>query len=233
MKVLAVGDIHTKQWIIYEVAEIIDCYDKIVFCGDYADNFNAEPMQTINTWRLMKQFVEDYPNRVNAVIGNHDFAYLQSETAGRSSGFNYITYTLINAPENRKLRDWLKSLPVAIEIDGVTYSHAGITDQWSGDESVNGLWNDTSPIWARPREFGGQTTYKNIPQVIGHNPSEKIWNPAPNVWCIDTFSENTDNSSRGDKTMIEVIDGKEFKITNIKEIYENNNYTANFEKEVS
>ena len=117
----------------------------------------------------------------------------------------------------------VKLQPVTFELDGVTFSHAGVTEQWNGDDSVYGVWQDNSPIWARPREYGGNITYKDIPQVIGHNASEKIWNPAPQVWCIDTFSERQDNTPIGDQTMLEIIDGKEFNPINIKDILNENN----------
>lgn len=211
MKVLAVGDIHTKSWIIDEVEQIVEKYDAVVFCGDYADNWNASPAESIATWRLLKMLMDKYPKKVFAVIGNHDYAYIHSEIAGRSSGWNNTTYQLINAPENKKQKQWLLSLPAVFELDGVTFSHAGVTEEWNGEFDVYSLWNDQSPIWARPREYGGYVTYKSGPQVIGHNPSETIWNPQDNVWCIDTFSERQDNTPIGDQTVLEIVDGKKFK----------------------
>lgn len=216
MKVLAIGDIHTKSWILYDVEKIIDDYDAVVFVGDYSDNWNTSPVQSIATWRLLKNLCQD--EKVHAVIGNHDYAYIHPEIAGRSSGWNHVTFTLLHTPEKKEVKEWLLSLPVTIEIDGVTYSHAGVTEQWDGDESVYGLWNDTSPIWARPQRFGGRTTYRKIPQVIGHNPSEKIWQPEPNIWCIDTFSETRNNQPIGDYTVLEIIDGKEFKTKKLDEV---------------
>lgn len=212
MKILAVGDIHTKSWIIEDVEKLIDQYDKIVFCGDYADNWNTYPIQSIATWRLLMVFMNTYPEKVHAVVGNHDYAYIHNEIAGHSSGWNAVTFGLLGYPENKPLKKWLESLPPVLELDGVTFSHAGVTEEWDGDTSVNGLWNDVSPIWARPKEYNGNVTYKDFPQVIGHNPSEKIWNPAPNVWCIDTFSEDQKNRPLGDQTVLEVIDGKEFNV---------------------
>lgn len=233
-KVLAVGDIHTKSWMLYEIAELVDLYDHVIFVGDYADNWNTAPTQSMATWRLLRQLMNANPDKVHAVIGNHDFAYIHDEIAGRSSGWHPVTYTLLNTPENKKIKQWLLSLPITFELDGVTYSHAGITNEWNGDESVYGVWQDNSPIWARPRELGGNITYKNIPQVIGHNPSEKIWNPEPHVWCIDTFSETQNNEAIGDKTLLEIIDGKEFNVININEILdENNDDTSSVEDDVS
>lgn len=232
MKILAIGDIHTKQWILYEIAELIDHYDAIVFVGDYADNWNTPPTHSLAAWRLLKQLAEN--PKVHIVIGNHDYAYIHPEIAGRSSGWNQVTFTLLNSPEKKPLKNWLLSLPYKVELDGVTFTHAGITNEWDGDESVYGLWNDTSPIWARPREMGGNSTYKNILQVIGHNPSKGIWNPAPNVWCIDTFSQDQQNNFIGDQTILEIIDGKEFNILKLKEIHnENNDNTSGVENKVS
>lgn len=231
-KVLAIGDIHAKSWILYEVAELIDLYDKVVFLGDFADDWGASPTDSIATWRLVKQMMRS--DKVYSVISNHCFAYIHPEIAGRSSGWSPATFALINSPENRDLKDWLLSLPVTIELDGVTFSHAGVTNEWNGDESVYGLWNDTSPIWARPKEFGGNITYKKIPQVIGHNPSKKIWNPAPNIWCIDVFSTTPDGKNIGDQTVLEIINGREFVPTKLSEIKsENNDSSTDFENFLS
>lgn len=233
MRILAIGDVHTKTWIIDAVEKIADQYDAVVFCGDYADNWNTGPTHSMAAWRYLKMLMEEKPH-VQAVIGNHDFSYIHPEIAGRSSGWNPITYQLINAPENKKIRDWLVSLPVIIELDGVSFSHAGITEGWNGGLDVWTLWQEESPIWARPTEYGGRVTYKDIPQVVGHNASERIWELRKNVWCIDTFSEHRDNTPIGDYTVLEIIDGKEFNIIKLKEKQnEDNSSTAGFEAKLS
>ena len=213
-KVLAVGDIHTKTWIINEIEKLVDEYDLVVFCGDYADNWNTGPSYSMATWRMLKMLMDSHSN-VRAVIGNHDYAYIHKEVGGQSSGWNPVTQQLINAPENKKIKSWLESLPIIFEHDGVIYSHAGVTDDWDGEYDVRSIWQDISPIWARPKDYGGNGNYKKVPQVIGHNPSEKIWNPEENIWCIDTFSEHQDNTPIGDHTVLEIIDGTEFNIRKI------------------
>lgn len=234
MKILAVGDLHTKSWIVYEVAELIDLYDKIVFCGDYVDNWNTNPIQSIGSWKTLHTFMQSYPDKVHAVIGNHDYSYIHPEIAGRSSGWNPVTFTLLNAPENKYLKDWLLTLPVTIELDGVTYSHAGVTNEWDGKEEVYSLWNDNSPIWARPRQMGGRISYKKIPQVVGHNPVDTVREIDHNIWCVDTFSQHQDLSPIGDQTLLEIIDGKQFNIFELKEIQnDNNSNTSDFEDTVS
>lgn len=205
-KVLAIGDIHTKTWIINKVSKIIYIYDKVIFCGDYADDFSASSQDTINTWSMLKDLQSKHQNKVNLVLGNHDYIYVY-DTPSLQTGYNPITHTLIDAPENKNLKKWLVNLSIIIEIDGVTYSHAGIANEWSGAQSVNGLWNDVSPIWARP---DSSITYKNIPQVFGHTPSKTCYEIKHGVWCIDTFSTMPDGSSFGDGSVLQVIDGKKF-----------------------
>ncbi|HVC36522.1 MAG TPA: metallophosphoesterase [Candidatus Dormibacteraeota bacterium] len=205
-KVLAIGDIHTKIWIIEKVSKVINNYDRIIFCGDYADDFNASPQDTLNTWGLLKDLQIKYRNKIGLIIGNHDYIYVYN-TPSLQTGYNPITHTLINAPENKNLREWLASLPIIIKIDGVAYSHAGITKEWSGADDVSGLWNNTSPIWARP---GSSTTYKSSPQVFGHTPSETCREIKDRVWCIDTFSTYPDGRLFGDGSVLQIIDGKKF-----------------------
>ena len=101
-RVLAVGDIHTKTWIVDRVEKIADNYDRIVFVGDYADNWGKQPIDTINTWKRLKDFQDAYPEKAKFVIGNHDFAYLLS-CYPHSGGFNPLTKLLLNDPENKPL----------------------------------------------------------------------------------------------------------------------------------
>jgi len=143
-------------------------------------------------------------SKVELVIGNHDYIYV-NDTPSLQSAYNPMTHVLIDAPENKNLKAWLAGLPVIIEIDGVSYSHAGITNEWAGAEDVSGFWNDISPIWARP---GGSITYKNIPQVFGHTLSDTCYEVKHGVWCIDTFSTFPDGSSFRDGSVLEILDGK-------------------------
>jgi predicted MPP superfamily phosphohydrolase len=212
MKVLAVGDIHTKLWIIDAVAQKIDDYDAIVFVGDYADDWNSGPLMTIETWKVLKLFQAIHPDKVHLVVGNHDYIYV-NKTSTIASGYNYVTQSILNEDGNKKLKLWLSNLPVIKVIDGVTFSHAGITRDYNEFE---GYWSDNSPIWARPDERKGPLQYEDKPQVFGHTPSNTCWEVQPNVWCIDTFSTYQDDSPIGDHTALEIIDGKTFTRVKIK-----------------
>ena len=221
MKVLAVGDIHTKLWIIDSVERIVDNYDAIVFVGDYADDWGKSHIYSIETWRRLKKFQEKYP-QTKMTAGNHDYIY-SHYTKTTQGGYDRLTQATIDMPENRDLREWLRTLPITVELDGVTYSHAGITDTFKMEYTSKWLWEDDSPIWARP----DWSHYIEMPQVFGHTPSETCWEVQPNIWCIDTFSTYPDGTSFGDHTVLEITDGKTFnKIKLEKQNARDNNSTS-------
>lgn len=205
MRVLAVGDIHTKMWIVDAVEKVISDYDAVVFVGDYADDWNTSPQKTIDTWARLKKLGDDYKNKVHFIMGNHDYIYV-NHTSTSQGGYSMFTQTLLDMPENRDLRHWVRTLPIIYNLDGVQYSHAGIVDEWAGHEM--GYWMDISPIWVRPSD--GCKYKSDMPQVFGHTPSETCWEVQPNVWCIDTFSTYPDGTPFGDQTVLEIVDGETF-----------------------
>lgn len=214
MKVLAVGDIHTKKWIFDLVESVIDDYDAVVFCGDYADNWGASAKDSIDTWKRLWELSKKYQNKIKAVRGNHDYIYTV-QTPTLQSGYNHQTQLLLNSHANRHLKDWLTCLPITLEVDGVLYAHAGIDEQWDGEETVESLWNDISPIWTRP----DWAQYKNIKQVVGHTPQQTVTEVQEGIWLIDTFSTYPNGTPVGDGTMLEVIDGKTFQKIKINANY--------------
>jgi diadenosine tetraphosphatase ApaH/serine/threonine PP2A family protein phosphatase len=221
-RILAVGDIHTKLWIIDEVRKIADNYDRVVFVGDYADDWGKQPRDTIQTWLELRSLSHSNPN-VKLVQGNHDFAYTR-KVGTSSGGYSVGTQFILDVPENRGLKDWLTNIPLSLEIDGVTYSHAGFVEDYHGGTHPDTLWNDISPLWVRP-DYG--YTYQQRPQVFGHTPSQTCWEVDDNIWCIDTFSTYPDGTPFGDNTVLEVIDGKTFKTIKLeKQNARNNNPTS-------
>lgn len=211
MKVLAVGDIHTKFWIIEAVKKLVNKYDQIIFVGDYADDWNSGPLSTLETWKMLKKFQENNPDKVKLVIGNHDYIYVNN-TPTMATGYNTVTQVLINSPEHKDIKEWLQKLPLIEYIDGVMYSHAGVLEAWSerynGLETIDTIWNDLSPIWVRPDQG---FTFKGS-QVFGHTPSKTCWEVQHNVWCIDTFSTEPNGSPIGDGSVLEITDGTKFKV---------------------
>jgi len=214
LKLLCVGDIHTKKWIIEEVKKLIPKYDAVVFVGDYADDWGGDGLESIETWHELYMLQQTFPDKVKMVLGNHDFIYV-NRTPTLQSGYNTITQLAINSPANNYLRTWLLSLPITHEEDGIMFSHAGIAKGWEGTTEMSDIWQDNSPIWVRP-SFG---EYVQMPQVFGHTPSETCWQVHPGIWCIDTFSTYADGTPIGDQTVLEINNGKYKKI----KLHENTN----------
>jgi hypothetical protein len=214
MRVLAVGDVHTKLWIVDRVREMAEDYDRVIFVGDFADDWDKEPIDTINTWKELRSLSHSNPN-VKLVQGNHDYIYT-NYTKTTSGGYSMGTQFLLDLPDNKGLKEWLHNLPIILEIDKVKYSHAGITESWNGGLDPVTLWRDDSPIWARPTEEPYPTEYRSYPQVFGHTPSPTCWEVQPDVWCIDTFSTYQDGTPIGDETVLEVIDGRKFNKIKLK-----------------
>lgn len=213
MKVLAIGDLHRKHKYLNSLLEFSKNYDKVVFVGDYADDFLYSFEDTLKIWELLKSLD---PDKYIVLLGNHDAAYAYSEefysryrTLAIQSGWDSSTYfSLKNKPE---IKEWLRKLPIVQEIDGVTYSHGGITPYWEESpekDFIENYWNDSSPLWARPFEF----SHKEIPQVFGHTPITTCTNfqKDGNCWGIDTFSTYSDGIPIGDRSILEILDGKTF-----------------------
>lgn len=217
MKVLAVGDIHCKPEIVDKVKQAVDAYDKIVFIGDYADDWGKTPMDTINIWKKVKGFQDEYPNKVLTLIGNHDYAYILGYNP-HSGGFNPLTMLQLSSLENRPLLKWLREMPVLTTIEDVMYSHAGVDKSWDGELNNDSLWADNSPIWTRPSD----SDYVGKLQVFGHTPSRTCHRITENIWCIDTFSTYRDGSPIGDETVLEITDGKQFKVIEIDKLTNDN-----------
>lgn len=207
MKILAVGDIHTKQWIIDEVEKLIPKYDRVIFVGDYADDFGKDGLESIDTWHKLYMLQQVHGDKVKLVLGNHDYIYV-NKTPSLQTGYNGVTQLSINSPNYKYLRDWLLGLPIVIEEDGIHFSHAGIAEGWGGEMTVEDLWHDCSPLWVRP----SHGSYANVPQVFGHTPSESCWEVAPKIWCIDTFSTYRNGEPIGDQTCLQINNGKYKKV---------------------
>lgn len=126
MKILVIPDIH-GNWVdtIDYVRSHKDEVDKVVFLGDYVDDF--DPLKCgLNMVRGMKSMFEmarNEPDKFVILLGNHDLQYISTE---KYSGFNSKYYWDYNSVilSNCDLIDIVK------EIDGWVFSHAGVSSKW-------------------------------------------------------------------------------------------------------
>ena len=171
-------------------------YDRIVFLGDYFDDFGDSP----ETIRLVAQWLKysvEQPERTH-LVGNHDLAYLVPSVFTYCSGFT---------PEKmRAVGPVLRSIPrdrfhAAVDVGGWLLSHAGVLPLHAGNRSAAEIaaWADTMlrQLFAggRPalfaagaarggREPAGGITWcdwdeefvptAGLHQVVGHTPAAAV-----------------------------------------------------------
>ncbi len=102
-----------------------DKVDYVVTLGDYVDDWeekdNGEPMQK-GFLELIKMARAE-PDKFRICLGNHDHAYISSQTcSGHHFEYEKIYYKMF--------MDNLDIIHPAVLIDGVLFSHAGVSQHW-------------------------------------------------------------------------------------------------------
>lgn len=199
MKLLIIGDVHLH----YEKAERI-CKKfkdhKIIFVGDYFDQFNDTPDE--NEWcaEWLKESLKK-PNRIH-LFGNHDEQY-DPRVSIFCSGFSVAKKIAIN--KVLSISDW-DSLKYFHFEKNWWISHAGICKNWFmspvettiTESSVQKVIDHATTlqrsnqcdnaIWAADYSRGGNHKYgsilwvdwrmlehiNNINQIVGHTPRHDI-----------------------------------------------------------
>jgi hypothetical protein len=135
-KILVIGDIHNKT----EIAELYlkSWGGKVVFVGDYFDDFYDTPDDAIRTAEWLKDSLTK-PERIH-LMGNHDFHYMMPiESNMYCSGYSPDKHKVIqNILTNE---DWSKVKYFHAEND-CWFSHAGITYNWFS-HPIYGTTKDT------------------------------------------------------------------------------------------
>lgn len=219
MKILVIPDVHLKPWIFDKAMEIMensDC-ERAVCLGDIADDWGLQDDVALyeETFKKALAFAEKYPDTLWC-YGNHDLAYLWDKYGhpGFSSRAQDTVCEYLNS-----LKDTV-DLAMMHRVDNVLFSHAGLTKEfveyylaeYKDDvdalvEAVNcadkyALWDDTSPLWARPQEYyvEGDMFPSGYLQVVGHTPVRHITDQGE-LLTVDTFSTRSDGRPIGNEEM--------------------------------
>ena len=125
MKILFVGDLHAKYDILEKVKELSKTYDKVVFLGDYVDDWDAMPEASYNLLNSLIEFKLDNPDKVKLLLGNHDLSEWFG-TPFMCSAYNQYTSALVGGlfSKHEDLFD------IACLEGGLLCSHAGFTKSW-------------------------------------------------------------------------------------------------------
>ena len=195
MKTLIIPDIHT-DYIKAEEMIAVEKPDKVVFLGDYFDDWEDTLESTEQTALWLKTSLED-KNRTH-LLGNHDLSYLYPtyRCAGFSEGKQYVI--------NKTGVD-LKQLKSYCWVDDYLCTHAGLSDDFYNaykhrDESITefleadfpalyncsslrgGLDRFSGIYWCDYNEF---VDIPHVNQIFGHT-NGKYPRYTGGSTCLDT-----------------------------------------------
>ena len=210
MKVLVIPDVHLQDWMFQVADRIMETYnyDWIVVLGDLVDShiYGADLDAYKKTMEAAALFAKKYKVKITWLYGNHEIAYIDGLNC-MCSGHNPNAIGIVNEGL-KKIRDNLiYDIAVAERIDGVLFSHAGISDTynvscletdkdcWRGwnkiIDTINAtkfkdLWSAQTPLWYRPNYIYLPLNYGNCLQIAGHTPSRYPYF-FHNLILMDTF----------------------------------------------
>lgn len=126
MKYLVVGDTHTKLPILWKVKELSPKYDKIIFLGDYVDEWDTPAETSYNFLNELIQFKKENLDKIILIGGNHDCSNW-FEGVFICSGYDRTGYkqSLLKPlfQNNQELFD-------ICYFDTYMFSHGGFTSGW-------------------------------------------------------------------------------------------------------
>ena len=210
MKIICVPDIHqTTHW--KKTIPLLESVDKIVFLGDYVDNWvNSWPEQMHNLMEII-EFKKSFPDKICLCWGNHDTSYYLGE---KCSGFQPERYL--------ELKEFFTKNENCFEVvfifDNWIFSHAGVSKEWMNSANINlieeinslfktnpnyfrwvgpniyGYNENEGPLWIRPESLT-QVAIEDFNQCVGHseednNPKFHITILKNKVLTIDDFEHD-------------------------------------------
>jgi predicted phosphodiesterase len=212
MRILAIGDIHGRpDWKFILKKET---FDKFVITGDYFDSREGLPFELqLKNFNEIIEFKKENPDKAVLLFGNHDFHYTPF-CKTKFQGYQLLYENEIKEAFKKAYDE--KLFQMCFKHDTLLFSHAGISQTWCRNNSINQSHIDTeinalfysqpeafafrmgenkspfgddkeqSPIWIRPKSL--LTDMPNgFLQVVGHTQRKKI-DLDLNLICIDVLT---------------------------------------------
>ena len=184
MKLLIIPDVHGRDFWMGPCSHV-DEFDKIIFLGDYHDPYSWEVSQDTSRHRLrdsLLPFVQQFPDKVVCLFGNHDGNYLVGDMADR-----------VDYWHKKEIREYMEKMNIKlIHQEGkYLFSHSGVLPAWL---EANGLtlhdlnnlpfdhqalmqvspyrggWSEAgSCVWGDVREYALKEHIPDIYQIFGHS----------------------------------------------------------------
>jgi len=221
-KILVIPDIHLK-YEMFDRAEKILEDGKADFAIQLGDMFDDWDMQFATAYyqRTAKRAIEfqkKFPKTLWC-MGNHDLGYYKPEYGRRETGHSMAMEAEMEKQLSKMHEAGINQAVVHV-VDNVIFSHAGVTDEWikrqnslvKGTEIISAqdmsllanfasseeLWQENSPIWARPQNEQLKLWWpEQYMQVVGHTPVKGITFDN-NLLSTDVFSTYSYGAPIGD-----------------------------------
>lgn len=225
-KVLCIGDVHLKPVIFDKAEKILESgqADFAVQMGDLVDGWGEGFNLQLYTRALGRaiMFHNEFPNTLWC-LGNHDYGYFNPYMGVRESGHSRLAEGVVGKMLKEMEDDGARQ-QVAHMVDNVIFTHAGLTADWVNmrikklgyktnkptkegvlfainHASPEELWQEDSPIWARPQIDDYEMWQPTMLQVVGHTPV-RTPNQEGNVLSTDTHSTYRNGAPYGDRKFV-------------------------------
>lgn len=161
MKILAIGDLHTKTDDLQRFDDAIALVkpDKVVLMGDYLDDWGAGMAHNLAMFYKLVTWIDAH-DTVIALTGNHDYAYLDTRAPapGKTKGIEGDVAELI---EGR----WGSAFVLAFGVDNWLFTHAGVTDGWW--RLTNELAESATEMAEKINDFYASSIGSNYLNMVG------------------------------------------------------------------
>lgn len=221
-KVLVIPDVHLKPLIFDKAEKILESgqADFAVQLGDMFDDWGEEFNYSLydRTVKRAIDFHEKFPKTLWC-MGNHDFGYYLPEYGRRETGHSIMQEDSMATNLAIMAEAGIEQKVIHV-VDNVIFSHAGLTDEYAALMTLDGtayemgdyievlvnqsepdsLWEQYSPIWARPQHTG-EIMFSDKMQVVGHTPMKNI-TFENNILSTDVFSTYSNGAPIGSRRFV-------------------------------
>ena len=219
-RVFVIPDVHLKPWMLKKASDLMNSgsYDAAILLGDLVDDWGKQTDISLyeRTFNAVEVFIREHPDTFYC-YGNHDISYIWD---AMETGYSLLAKDLV-IERLEKIKKMLPPENIAFihRIDNVIFSHAGLTkrfiERYFDTDKIRiddmllkinlmgeaELWDDESPIWARPQYNKDAFSHKDILQVVGHTPvKEPVLKD--NILSVDIFSTLSNGMSIGNSKLI-------------------------------
>ena len=136
-KRLILGDMHGLINVYQQIYEK-ENPDDVICLGDYVDSFDVDvKYQEYNMKCLVEMKKNHDKGEFIILLGNHDFHYLYGYPQyERYSGFSYTTFQWAHKYFTELVDNRTIQLIYKDDVNKILYSHAGITNTWLNDWTI-------------------------------------------------------------------------------------------------